>query len=92
MAAIEAEFLKELQIEPDKSVDVIIRTNPNMTTDDAVIQAVGLTVTRKFSLISALAATGPASAIMALASEPWIESIEPDRAIHTTKSSKENTE
>ncbi len=92
MATIAAEFLKELQTEPDKSVDVIIRTNPNMTTDDDVIKAVGLTVTRKFSLISAMAATGPASAIMALTSEPWIESIESDRAIHTTQPKKESNE
>lgn len=92
MAAIAAEFLKELQMEPDKSVDVIIRTNPNMTVDDNAINVVGLTVTRKFSLISAMAATGPASAVMALTSEPWIESIESDRAIHSTQPKKERNE
>jgi hypothetical protein len=43
----------------------------------------GLTVTHTTSLVKSIAANGPASAVMALASEDWIESIEPDQEVRT---------
>ena len=36
---------------------------------------------RTYRLISAVAANGPASAVIALASESWVESIEPDQEV-----------
>ena len=84
MAAFKPDgFLQQLQADPQQSVSIIIRTktDPKAHTDRA--SALGLTVTGTTSLIKSIAATGPASAVMALSSEDWIESIEPDQEVRT---------
>ena len=81
MAAISDDYLKVLQANPEQSVDVIIRTNTDPTANTVQLQSLGLTVTRTYKLISAVAASGPASAVMALASEGWVKSIEPDQEV-----------
>ena len=81
MAVIESGYLKVLQANPDETVAVIIRTAQDEAVDQAKISALGMEVTRKFSLISAVAATGPASAVIALANESWVAGIEPDKPV-----------
>jgi hypothetical protein len=83
MAAINLDYLKSLQKDPEQSVAVIIKTNDSPAAYTARAEELGLTVTRTFSLISAIAATGPARAVIALTSEPWVDSIEPDQPVHT---------
>ena len=41
----------------------------------------GLTITRTYRLIKAMAATGPAEAVISLVAEDWVSSIEPDREV-----------
>lgn len=84
MAVIKPDdFLKKLQADPQQSVDVIITTKTNPEENVAHVEGMGLTVKRTYSLRPMIAATGPASAVISLASESWVESIEPDQPVHT---------
>ena len=82
-AIIKEDYLKELQADPDRPVDVIIRTKADPLAHATQVEDSGLTVTRTIKLIKAIAATGPAKAVLALAAEPWVASIEPDQAVRT---------
>lgn len=82
---IDNTYLQTLQANPHKTVDVIIRTNTNPSSQIDQVTRLGLSVTRTFSLIQAIAATGPASAVIALAAEPWVDSIEPDQSVQSTE-------
>lgn len=83
MTAIDPDYKKTLQANPAQSVAVIIKTATDPQPYLAYLTGVGFTVTRTFSLISAVAATGPAGVVIKLAAEPWVVSIEPDRPVHT---------
>jgi len=83
MAVLEPAYRKTLQADPAKSVAVIITTADDPAAHADRLAALGLTVTRTFRLISALSATGPAEAVLRLASEDWVVRIEPDRPVHT---------
>jgi hypothetical protein len=76
-------FLQQLQADPQQSVKIIIRTKTDPKAHTDRVAAMGLTVTHTTSLVKSIAANGPASAVMALASEDWIESIEPDQEVRT---------
>jgi hypothetical protein len=83
MKGIASDLQTRLQRDPQAVVHLIVRTKdaPNIHLADA--QACGLTVHRTFSLISALAVEGTASAALALANQPWVVSIEEDKIVHT---------
>lgn len=84
MAVIKPDdFLKKLQADPQQSVDVLITTKTKPEENVAQVEGMGLTVKRTYTLRPVIAATGPASAVMALASESWVDSIEPDQPVHT---------
>ncbi len=84
MAKIDPAYLQTLQHDPNHSVAVIVKTLPPSKDHTNRAETLGLTVTHTFSLLPAFAATGPASAVMALISEPWVVSIEPDQPVYTT--------
>ena len=81
MSVIKPGFLKVLEAKGDESVNVIIRTDDLSEENKGRVATLGLTVTRTTTLIKMIAATGPARAVIALASEPWVTSIEPDRIV-----------
>ena len=81
MATIDANYLKELQADPEQLVKVIITTESDPKAYLAQMEALGLQVTRTFWLTSTAAATGPAGAVITLASETWISKIEPDEDV-----------
>jgi hypothetical protein len=83
MTALKPEYLKSLQQDPQRSVNAIVKTTTDPASNVDRITVLGLTVTRTFSLIFALAVTGPAQAVIGLAVEPWVVSIEPDQPVHT---------
>ena len=76
-------FLRQLQADPQQSVSVIIRTSADPKARAPQIERLGLTVTRTITLVPSIAATGPAKAVLTLASESWVVSIEPDQPVHT---------
>ncbi len=85
MEKISDAFLKSLRAQPDATVPVIIRTARAPTEITPELTAMGFSVTRAFSLISAVAATAPAQSVIDLLEKPWVKSIEPDKPVHTTR-------
>ncbi len=70
MTKIAPTYLAQLQADPEQTVAVIIKSTTDPQAKANQISAAGLTVTNTFKLISAIAANGPASAVIKLASEP----------------------
>jgi hypothetical protein len=83
MSSIAPELKSKLQRDPGAVVNLIVRLKdaPAAHVDD--VKARGITVQRTYSLISAMAVQGTASATLALADEPWVLSIEEDKTVHT---------
>ncbi len=63
-------------------VDAIVRVDDPLVRRPAVEQH-GLEVRRVLRLVRGLAVHGPAEALVALANESWVVSIEPDHPVHT---------
>ena len=67
-------------------VRAIIRTVADLDEAATILEQRGLTVTRRYSLLPALAVSGSAETVLALADEDWITSIEEDQQVHATQS------
>ena len=80
---IKPDFLKVLQADPQRVVNVIVTTTSDPSANSAKLESMGLTVTRTYSLTPTLAASGPAQVIIDLSAEPWVATIEPDGPVHT---------
>ncbi len=85
MAKISPAFLESLKAHPHSTVSVIIRTARPPAEVTSELTAMGFAVTRTFSLIAAIAATATAQSVINLLEKPWVESIEPDKPVHTTR-------
>ncbi len=83
MATLAAELRDKLRRKPGATVNLIVRTKGDPNVHATALEASGMKVRRTFSLISGLAIQGPASAALDLAREPWVESIEEDKPVHT---------
>ena len=83
VANISQDLKSKLQQNSNATVRLIVRLKGDPGSRVAAVQALGLTVRHTYSLISALAVEGSASASLALAEEPWVVSIEEDSAVHT---------
>jgi len=83
MPTIDSELKARLEQNPDAVVHLIVRLkdSPDIYLDE--IRARGLTVRYTYSLISAVALQGTASAGLTLVNEPWVLAIEADKTIHT---------
>jgi len=84
MASIASEFKTKLEQNPGAVVSAIVRLNGEPSTRLADFETRGLTVRHTYSLISAVAVQGKASACLSLTNASWVLSIEEDRAVHTT--------
>lgn len=83
MAKIDSELRRRLQTDPDAHVHAIIRTQGDPEQAAARATQKGIAVRRQFTLVPGLAVTGRAAALLDLADEPWVSSIEEDREVHT---------
>ena len=83
---IAPEYLSQLKKHPEALVRVIIRTQAIRPEYQSHIQALGLTLTHTYTLLPAMAAQGPAKAVLALLNEPWITQIEPDHPVQAHSS------
>jgi hypothetical protein len=83
VATISQDLKNKLLQNPKATVRLIVRLKDDPSSRVAAVQSHGLTVRHTYSLISAIAIEGSASASLALAGEPWVVSIEEDRAVHT---------
>jgi hypothetical protein len=83
VASISQNLKSKLQQNPSAIVRLIVRLKDDPSSRVAAVQAHGLTVRHTYSLISAIAVEGAASASLALSDEPWVVSIEEDSSVHT---------
>ncbi|MBI3913354.1 MAG: hypothetical protein HY327_04105 [Chloroflexi bacterium] len=81
MVSLDDDLRARLQQDPQAIVNLIVRTQQNRDQDLESLRARGLTIRHTYSLISAIAIQGPASAALALTREPWILSIEEDQTV-----------
>ena len=83
MGSISQDLRSKLQKNANATVRLIVRLKDDPAGHVAAVQARGLIVRHIYSLISAIAIEGSASASLALADEPWVASVEEDSAVHT---------
>jgi hypothetical protein len=83
VANISPDLKSKLQTSPNATVRLIVRLADDPSSRVASVQAHGLTVRHTYTLISAVAIEGTAYASLKLAEEPWVVSIEEDKAVHT---------
>ncbi len=83
MAKIDSDFRQRLESEPAQQVDIIARITDDPRDRLSDVAAHGLIVRHTYSLVKALAASGPSTAVLALAGEPWVTKIEPDEEVRT---------
>ena len=82
-STIAPELRSKLERNPNAIVNLIVRLtdDPAPHLDD--VQARGLQVRHTYTLISAMAVQGKASAVLPLVSVSWVLSIEEDPSVHT---------
>ena len=82
-AILDPTFEERLQSNPTQRFDIIVRTVDDPRYRVAQAAALGLSIRHTYSLINALAATGPGASVLQLADESWVEKIEPDEEVRT---------
>ena len=83
MARISSDLREEFERDPNAIANVIVMVQNEAATYVGQMSAMGLSVRRTFTLIRGLALSGPASAVLSLAAQPWVVSIEEDKPVHT---------
>ena len=83
MAKFAPDLESKLRKNPNADVNVIVRFDSDPAAHLADVQARGLLVRHSYSLISAIAAQGKASQVLALTSESWVVAVEEDKTVHT---------
>jgi hypothetical protein len=80
---IAARLARRWRADPRAQIRAIVRTVADLDESALILEQRGLKVTRRYHLLPALAVSGPAERILALAEEDWITSIEEDQQVHT---------
>jgi len=83
MATISSTFKAQLERDPKATVNVIVRVQETASLQTQKFQSLGLTVKHAYTLIPGFALFGSASAVLALANETWVVSVEEDKQVHT---------
>ncbi len=74
---------RQLESVPQARVRVIAHVVDDPEAHRADVEGLGLRVHRVFKLTPGLAIEGAADAVLKLAAQPWVVTIEADRAVHT---------
>ena len=78
---ISPEFWSWLQQHPDANIAAIIRTETLSPEIEQAVRDAGCSIMRRLHLLPSLAVQGSASALMELATQPWVQRIEPDQVV-----------
>jgi len=73
---------------PETEVRAIVRTVADLDEVATILEQRGMKVTRRYRLLPALAVSGLARDILALAKEDWVISVEEDSQVHITHNTK----
>ncbi|HIC88793.1 MAG TPA: hypothetical protein EYP04_05265 [Anaerolineae bacterium] len=80
---LDPELRASLQQSPDATFALIVRVRGPADERRTAVERAGMHVRRVFRLVPGLAVQGTGKAVLALAEEPWVIRIEPDREVHT---------
>lgn len=83
MPTLAPELKSKLERDPAAIVELIVRSKDEPDTHVLDVKARGFIVRHTYSLISALALKGTASAALVLADEAWVLSVEEDKSVHS---------
>ena len=83
MANISPALMEKLSRDPNGSVNVIVRVQGDAAAHTQHVQGFGVTIKHAYTLIPGFALKGTASAILTLAKETWVVSVEEDKQVHT---------
>ncbi len=83
MASLSSDLQSKIKRNPGAPVNLIVRLkdDPSAHLDDLTKR--GFTIKRTFALTPSVAIQGTASAAGDLANQPWVDSIEEDKSVHT---------
>lgn len=84
MGQISTSLDQKVKDQPQAQVKVIIRVSDNLDAHQDQLAAAGFQIRRRLGLINGFAATALGTDVQKIALEPWVVSIEPDEAVHTT--------
>ena len=81
MSKINPAFERQLKESPEQMVDLIVRTNGDVTPYLAWLDAAGLQVKQQFRLSPGVAVSASGGDALKLLTQPWVVSIEPDAPV-----------
>lgn len=81
MAKISADLEQKLKSEPERTVDLIVRTTSDARSYVEWCESVGLAVKRCFKLSPGLAVCGKAENALKLLDQDWVQSVELDQPV-----------
>jgi len=74
---------RSIETAPQQPVDLILRVRSADDETQARLEAAGLTVRYRLTLVPQFIVTGPGQAILSLVDEEWLVGIEADGPVHT---------
>ena len=82
---IDPQLLSTLQTQPETERDLLGQVNQADEQTGQALEAMGLILRRRLTLLPTFAVTGPAHVCLRLLDCTWVQSIEEDRPIHIMK-------
>jgi hypothetical protein len=83
MVKIDSALEHQLKNMPNRSVDLIVRTDSDAEPHLEWVKSVGLEVTQVYRLSPGMAVSGPGQAALKLVDQNWVVSIELDAQVKT---------
>jgi len=74
---------QSIETAPQQSIDLIVRVRSADDETQARLEAAGLTVRYRLTLVPQFIVTGPGQAFLPLLDEEWLVGIEADGPVHT---------
>jgi hypothetical protein len=82
---VDPELEQSLKRAPQANVAVIVHVQGDPAQYTSTIESLELAVVRVFRLTNTLALRGPASCVLQLSDQPWVNKIESDQRITTAR-------
>lgn len=83
MVKISPELVQQLRTNPADHVDLIVRTQGDVTSHLDWLNNAGLQVKQQFRLVPGVAVRGSGQAALQLLDQAWVLSVEPDAPVST---------
>ncbi len=74
---------RSIETAPQQPIDLIVRVRSADDETQSRLEAAGLTVRYRLTLVPQFIVTGPGQALLSLADEEWLVGVEVDGPVHT---------